>query len=213
MFQNIIRTIAAVALLAIPALAQAPQARFRGTIQSFDGTTLVVRTPNGKTISVAIPAEVRINANRKAKIADIKPGDFVGSAADKGPDGVLHAEEVHIFAESMRGTGEGHRPMGPNPNRTMTNGTVSMNDPEARTMTNGTVTVRTGKRIVTLTVHYEGGDQTIEVEPHTPVVTVIPGDRTLLKPGATVSVVAVKNGPSLTATLLTAEKDGVKPML
>ncbi len=219
MTRNILRTIAAIALLAAPALAQIPQTRLRGIIASFDGTTLVVRTRDGKTTSVAVPADVRINANGKAKLSDIKPGDFVGSAADKGPDGVLHAEEVHIFAESMRGTGEGHRPMGPpagqagpNPNRTMTNGTVAMNDPEARTMTNGTVTVRTGKGTVTLTVHYNDGDQTIEVAPHTPVVTIIPGDRTLLKPGATVSVVAVKKGAALTATILTAEKDGVKPI-
>ncbi len=212
MTRTMLRTIAAIALLAVPALAQTPQTRFRGVIVSFDDTTLVVRTPNGKTTSVAVPADVRINANGKAKLSDIKPGDFVGSAADKGPDGQLHAEEVHIFAESMRGTGEGHRPMGPNPNRTMTNGTVAMNDPESRTMTNGTVTVRSGKGTVTLTIHYDDGDQTILVTRHTPVVTIIPGERTLLKPGATVSVVAVKKGAALTATILTAEKDGVKPI-
>ena len=213
MTQNILRMIATIVLLATPALAQqAPQTRFRGIIASFDGTTLVVRTPDGKTTSVAVPADVRINANGKAKLSDIKPGDFVGSAADKGPDGKLHAEEVHIFPEAMRGTGEGHRPMGANPNRSMTNGTVTMNDPEARTMTNGTVTVKSGKGAVTLTVHYQDGDQTIEVAPHTPIVTIIPGDRTLLKPGAIVSVVAVRKGDALTATILTAERDGVKPI-
>ena len=52
----------------------------------------------------------------------------------------------------------------------------------------------------------------IEVAPDTPVVTIIPGDRTLLKPGATVSVVAVQKDSGLTATILTAEKDGVKPI-
>jgi hypothetical protein len=212
MTRNILRTIAAIALLAAPAFAQAPQSRFRGIIASFDGTTLVVQTPDGKTTSVAVPADVRINANGKAKLSDIKPGDFVGSAANKGADGKLHAEEVHIFPEAMRGTGEGHRPMGPNPNRSMTNGTVAMNDPEARTMTNGTVSAASGMGAVTLTVHYKDGDQMIEVAPETPVVTIIPGDRTLLKPGATVSVVAVQKDAGLTATILTAEKDGVKPI-
>jgi hypothetical protein len=213
MTRTMLRTIAAIALLAVPALAQqGPQARFRGIIASFDGTTLVVQTPDGKTTSVAVPADVRINANGKAKLSDIKPGDFVGSAADKGPDGKLHAEEVHIFPEAMRGTGEGHRPMGPNPNRSMTNGTVAMNDPEARTMTNGTVSAASGMGSVTLTVHYKDGDQVIEVAPDTPVVTILPGDRALLKPGATVSVVAVQKDASLTATILTAEKDGVKPI-
>ena len=40
------------------------------------------------------------------------------------PDGSQKALEVHIFAESMRGTGEGHRPWDGAPNSTMTNGTV-----------------------------------------------------------------------------------------
>jgi hypothetical protein len=210
--RTMFRTVAAITLLATLAFAQTPQARFRGIIASFDGTTLVVQTPDGKTTSVAVPADVRINANGKAKLSDIKPGDFVGSAADKGPDGKLHAEEVHIFPEAMRGTGEGHRPMGPNPNRSMTNGTVAMNDPEARTMTNGTVSAANGMGSVTLTVHYKEGDKMIEVAPDTPVVTIIPGDRTLLKPGATVSVVAAQKDSGLTATIVTAEKDGVKPI-
>jgi hypothetical protein len=192
--------------------AQNTQVRFRGVISSFDGTTLVVQTPEGKTAPVSVPADVRINANGKAKLSDIKPGDFVGSAADKGPDGKLHAEEVHIFPEAMRGTGEGHRPMGPNPNRSMTNGTVAISDPESRTMTNGTVSAASGKGSITLTVHYKDGDQMIEVSPDTPIVTIIPGDRTLLKPGATVSVVAVQKDSGLTATILTAEKNGVKPI-
>jgi hypothetical protein len=213
MTRNFLRTLTVIALFAAPALAQAPQTRFRGIIASFDGTTLVVQTPDGKTTSVAVPADVRISANGKAKLTDIKPGDFVGSAADKGPDGKLHAEEVHIFPETMRGTGEGHRPMGPNPNRSMTNGTATaMNDPEARTMTNGTVSGASGMGSVTLTVHYKDGDQMIEVSPDTPIVTIIPGDRTLLKPGATVSVVAVQKDAGLTAIILTAEKDGVKPI-
>jgi hypothetical protein len=210
--RTMFRSVAAITLLAIPAFAQTPQARFRGIIASFDGTTLVVQTPDGKTTSVTVPADVRINANGKAKLSDIKPGDFVGSAADKGPDGKLHAEEVHIFPEAMRGTGEGHRSMGPNPNRSMTNGTVAMNDPEARTMTNGTVSAANGMGSVTLTIHYKEGDQMIEVAPDTPVVTIIPGDRTLLKPGATVAVVAAQKDSGLIATILSAEKDGVKPI-
>ena len=204
--------IAAIALLAAHLFAQNTQVRFRGVVSSFDGTTLVVQTPDGKTTSVNVPADVRINANEKAKLADIKPGDFVGSAADKGPDGKLHAEEVHIFPEAMRGTGEGHRTMGPNPNRSMTNGTVAINDPESRTMTNGTVSAASGKGSITLTVHYKDGDQMIEVSPDTPIVTIIPGDRTLLKPGATVSVVAMQKDSGLTVTILTAEKNGVKPI-
>jgi hypothetical protein len=212
MTNNILRDLVAVALFAAPMFPQTQQVRFRGIISSFDGSNLVVQTPDGKAISVAVPADVRINANGKAKLSDVKPGDFVGSAADKGPDGKLHAEEVHIFPETMRGTGEGHRPMGPNPNRSMTNGSVAISDPEARTMTNGTVSAASSMGSVTLTIHYKDGDQRIEVAPDTPVVTIIPADRTLLKPGAAVSVVAAQKGSGLAATILTAEKDGVKPI-
>jgi len=35
-------------------------------------------------------------------------GDFVGSAGMMQADGTQKAIEVHIFPESMRGTGEGH---------------------------------------------------------------------------------------------------------
>jgi len=212
MTRNLLGTIAALALIAAPVFAQGPPARFRGTVESFDGTTLVMRTPDGKTASITVPADLKISANAKAKLSDIKPGDFVGSAADKGPDGKLHAEEVHIFPEAMRGTGEGHRPMGPNPDRSMTNGTVASSDPETRTMTNGTVSATSGSGVVTLSIKYKDGDQMIEVSPKTPIVTIVPGDRSLLKPGSTVSVIAAQKDGAFTAVVLTAEKDGVKPI-
>ncbi|MGB6546397.1 MAG: hypothetical protein WBE97_12315 [Candidatus Acidiferrales bacterium] len=189
------------------------QTRIRAIVVSFKAPTLVVKDEDGDTVSVTVPADLRIMANATATLADIKPGDFVGSAADKGPDGKLHAEEVHIFPEAMRGTGEGHRPMGPDPNRTMTNGTVSggANDPEARTMTNGTVGAATGSASRTITIEYNGGVQQIEVGPDVPIITLVVGDASLLKPGATVSLVAVRTDGGLVATRLTAEKDGVKP--
>ena len=43
----------------------------------------------------------------KASLADIKDGEYIGSGAMPQPDGTQKAVEVHIFAESMRGTGEG----------------------------------------------------------------------------------------------------------
>jgi hypothetical protein len=199
---------------ASPAPAPPPaQTRIRAIVVSFTAPTLTVKTDAGDTVTLTVPAELRIMANATATLADIKPGDFVGSAADKGPDGKLHAEEVHIFPEAMRGTGEGHRPMGPDPNRTMTNGTVSAAppDPEARTMTNGTVSAASGDSSRTITIQYDGGVQEIEVGPDVPIITLVVGDTSLLKPGAEVSIVAVQKDGGLVATRLTAEKDGVKP--
>jgi hypothetical protein len=212
---NLLRASFLVALLAIPVFAQNPAsgqaARILGTIDSFNGQTLLVKSQDGQTVSITIPPDLKVMANAKASLADIKPGDFVGSAADKGPDGKLHAEEVHIFPESMRGTGEGHRPMGPDPNRSMTNGAVAMMSPDDRTMTNGTVSGVSGGVSRTMTLKYKDGEQVIEVSPGTPIVTRVPGDRSLLKPGATVLVLAAQKDGGLVATSLTAEKDGVKP--
>jgi hypothetical protein len=59
---QILLIFSAVALLSASLLSQTPQVRFRGIIASFDGTTLVVQTPDGKTTSVGVPADVRIKA-------------------------------------------------------------------------------------------------------------------------------------------------------
>src|SRR5829696_6816852 len=107
----------------VSAHAQTPRP-ISGTIVSFDGTTLFVRPSSGKVITARVPAEVKVGAVAERKLEDIKPGDFVGSAALRGPDGKLHAQEVHIFPDAMRGTGEGHHPMS-EPNQTMTNATVA----------------------------------------------------------------------------------------
>ena len=212
---NLLRAGFLIAVLAIPMFAQNPAsgqaARILGTIDSFNGQILLVKSQDGQTVSITIPSDLKVMANAKASLADIKPGDFVGSAADKGPDGKLHAEEVHIFPESMRGTGEGHRPMGPDPNRSMTNGAVTMMSPEDRTMTNGTVSGVSGGGSRTITLKYKDGEQVIEVSPETPIVTRVPGDRSLLKPGAVVLVLAAQKDGGLVATGVTAEKDGVKP--
>jgi hypothetical protein len=213
---NIVRTGALIAVLAFPFAAkisaQNQGTRLRGTIDSFDGKTLVVKTPDGKSTSVTIPPELSIRAGVKATLSDIKPGDFVASAADKGPDGKIHAEELRIFPEAMRGAGEGHRPMAPLPgqsgDRTMTNGTVA--DPEARTMTNGTVSSGDSASR-SLTVKYKEGETVIVIDPTTPITRIIIADTSLLKPGSTVSLVATMKDGGLVATNVTAEKDGVKP--
>jgi hypothetical protein len=188
--------------LTVPAFAQAPAGtptRITGTVQTATAQQLVVATADGHTASIALPAQITVTALVNRTLADIKPGDFVGSAAIKGMDGKLHAQEVHIFPEAMRGTGEGHRPMD-KPDQTMTNATVG----EVATATDGQ----------TLTLTYAGGQQQIDVGPDARIVAFVPGDRGLLKPGAAVAVSALKAPDgSLTARSIQAEKDGVKPLV
>ena len=107
-----------------------------------------------------------------ASLADVKPGVYVGVAAAPGDDGTLKALEVHIFPESMRGVGDGHRPFDLAPGSTMTNGAV-----------NARVEQVDGPQIV---VAYNGGQQTITVDKSTPIVAIEPGGLGDLMAGAAI---------------------------
>ena len=132
---------------------------------------------------------------------------------------MLYASEVHIFPESMRGTGEGHRPMDTGPGNTMTNATVSSvaaAKADARpgnTMTNATVAqVARGELDRRLTLTYPGGEKVVTVPVNTPIVMVEPADRSMLTPGAHVIVYATRQADgSLSADRITIGKNGFIP--
>jgi hypothetical protein len=193
---------ALITLLALPAAAQnTPQGtpmRIRGTVEKLDGQNLTVKSREGPELTIALAPDFTVSAVVKKSLTDIKAGDFVGAASMKGTDGKLHALEVLIFPEAMRGTGEGERPWDLTPGSLMTNATVS-----------GITGAPQGQ---TLKVTYKGGESEIVVAPSTPIVTFAPGDASLLKPGAAIITAASKQPDgSLTASRVTAEKDGVKP--
>ena len=61
-------------------------------------------------------------------------------------------------------------------------------------------------------IECKGGESEIIVAPDKPIVTFGPGDANLLKPGAAIITTALKKADgSLSASRVTAEKDGVKP--
>jgi len=194
-------------LLAVPAAAQAPPSpaapdgaptRIRGTIEKFDGETLTVQSREGPQVTIGLAPNFTVVGVAKRSLGDIKAGDYVASTSVKGTDGNLHALEIHIFPEAMRGTGEGQRPHDLVPNSLMTNATVS-----------GITAAPQGHM---LKVTYKGGEAEVIVGPDTPIVTYVPGDAGLLKPGAAIFCIAQKKPDgSLTAARITAEKDGVKP--
>jgi hypothetical protein len=196
-----LRIITAAAVLAAAGLsgASAQQTvRIRGTIEKVDGNAVVVKTADGAAQTLTLTANALIVGVVKASLAEIKPGSFVGSAAMPQPDGSQKALEVHIFAESQRGTGEGHRPY-TIPNSTMTNGTV------------GDMVSATGEG--SLTVKYKEGEKKIIVPPGVPIVRYEIGDRSELKPGVHVTALNAVKKPdgSIEAPRLNVGRDGLVP--
>jgi hypothetical protein len=187
------------AALRVAQAAGAPAERpvtLRGTITALDGSLLRVTTPTGVEAVTLVPPLVVTGATR-ASLGDIGPGTFLGTAARTQPDGTFRALEVHIFAESMRGSGEGHRPMEA-PGTTMTNASVDA------------LVQRTDGPLLTLK-HKDGVTQVL-VPPEAPIVRFDPGDPSLLVPGASVVVfraVRAADG-SLTASRLTVGVNGTR---
>ncbi|MGC1465516.1 MAG: hypothetical protein WA792_07265 [Pseudolabrys sp.] len=170
------------ALVLSSASAQQKPVRIRGTIEQMDGQTMTVKSREGETLKVKLADDAKVVAIVKASLADIKSGSFVGSTAMPQPDGSWKAVEVHIFPETMRGTGEGDRPFDYKPKSTMTNGTVNA---VGKSRMSGAVAKEEG---TTMTLHYKDGDKKINVTPETAIVTYAPGNKDELKPGAKIII-------------------------
>jgi hypothetical protein len=175
-------------LLVASAQAQDKPVRVRGTIEQVDGAVLTVKSRAGETLKVKMANDAKVVALVKASLTDIKPGSYVGSTAMPEEDGTFKAVEVHIFPESMRGTGEGDRPYDYKPKSTMTNGTVgNVGATTAAGTVGGEVTKGGG---TTLTLTYKEGEKKIDVTPETVIVMYTPGTMDELKPGASIYIPA-----------------------
>jgi hypothetical protein len=216
----------ATALIAAPALAQTARPGLpanppvAGIIQSFDGKIVTIKLNDGSIGSASLASNVTITFNAKRTLADIKPGDFIASGGTRGPDGKIQANEIRIFS-GVRG--EGQFPMA-KPDQVMTNATVK------EVMTDATVKQvgsAAGVPIIKLTFHGSGapgaasctgrssdapggagtgcvGETEFEVPANTPVVASLPGDVSMLKPGAkaSINVIEASDG-GMSATRIT----------
>jgi hypothetical protein len=170
------------AIAATSVFAQQPQTmRLRGVIDKLDGRTVLAKSAKGDALKLMLADKVLVVAAVKATAAEIKEGSYIGSGATPQADGTQKAVEVHVFAESMRGTGEGFRPWDGAPNSTMTNGTVGA----AVTGVDGPV----------VTIKYKDGEQKIVVTPNVPIVRYEIADVSAISPGAPFSVTAAVPRP------------------
>jgi hypothetical protein len=185
------------ALAAVPALAQQPQ-RVRGTIESVNGSTLVIKQGEGPDVTVKLTDNAQVFEVVPATLADVKTGAFIGVGAMPQPDGSQKAIQVMIFAESQRGTGEGFRPWD-RPGTTMTNATVD------------TTVASVDGQVVT--VKYKDGEKKIIIGKDAVIRAYVVGDKSELKPGAHIAIVRADKMPD--GTLQTARvnvgRDGVVP--
>jgi hypothetical protein len=202
---NNAKSLLAVALLtcavALPAAAQQPL-RFRGTIEKVDGATLVIKAGEAGDVTVVVAEKAGVFGVTKATIADIKPGAFIGVGAEPQPDGTQRAIQVTIFAESQRGTGEGHRAWD-RPNSTMTNAAVE--------------TTVGGVDGQVMTVKYKMGDRTgeqkIVIPPNATIRAYVASDRSELRPGATIAIMNATKKPdgTIEANRINVGRGGMAP--
>jgi hypothetical protein len=202
--------VAAAALIALGPFAAVdaePPVNVRGTITRVEGNTVDIKKPDGQSAEVRLASNATVVSVAKAATADIKPGSFIGTAATPRTDGTLQAIEIHIFPESMRGTGEGNRAWDLRPGSSMTNGTVA---PKSGRVDNNKVSKVEGNKLI---VDYNGGTKVVAITPSTKVVALVPGNASELKPNAQVFIPAAAKTAdgTLTASRITVGKDGTAP--
>ena len=182
------------------AIAQpAPTVRIRGTIESVDGATLMIKSREGTDMKVRLTDNVAVFGVTKTAISEIKEGSYIGVTGMPEPDGTQKAVAVHIFPENQRGAAEGFRPWDQRAGSTMTNATVAQ-----------TVKGTDGQNIL---VKYKDGEKKVMVPPETPIVTFVAGDKSELKPGAKVIIFSAtkKDDGTLEAARVNVGRDGITP--
>jgi hypothetical protein len=155
--------------------------RVAGTVESFDGHVLAIKSDKLGEVKVNLTGDAAVFGMTKATIADVKPGAFIGVGAMPQPDGSQRAIQVTVFAEVQRGQGEGHRPWDARPNSTMTNATVEQ------------VVASVDGQVVM--VKYKDGEKKIVIPPDAVILAYAVGSKDELKPGAHIAIVRAMKKP------------------
>jgi hypothetical protein len=195
-FRSVARALTLLTILAGAASAADP-VRVRGAITEVTEDSIHVKARDGKDIAVKLSAGTMFISVALTDLSAIKPDSYIGTAAAPQPDGTLKALEVHIFPASMRGVGEGSRPWDGAKDSSMTNGAV------------GSILGTDGR---TLSVKYKNGEKKVFVPADVPVVSLEPGDRSLLATGVKLVLFATKaEDGSLTAVSISVGANGIAP--
>lgn len=160
-------------------------------------------------LTVSLLPDTKYVLSQKSAFGDLKLGDYAGAAVTENRNGSLRAQDVYIYAEALRGTGEGR--FGDN-GRLIVNGAISQVTPASEQDTTrgsmalhyrGATLTGGGKRAVcegrAVPPQFSSalacsGDAVIEVPSGTSVSALTMGDRSLLVPGAMVTVSLISRG-------------------
>jgi len=152
-----------------------------GSLISVQGQDLTVETKSGPE-RVRLSDKTIIRGEIPIKFSEITSGMYVAATSEKLPDGTFRATRLNVFSEDQRGILEGHRPLSsaPQSGLTMTNANVETVEDVAVQNVKGRM----------LTLKYKGGEIKVLVPPDAAIAKRVLGDRSLLRPGAEVSVQA-----------------------
>lgn len=182
-------------------------------------------------MTVSLLPDTRYVLSQTSAFGTLKPSDYAGAAVVENRNGSLRAQYVYIYAEALRGTGEGR--FGDS-GRLMIHGAVSQVTPASEQDTSrgtfalhyrGATLTGSGKRAVcegrAVPPQFSSalactGDAVIEVPSGTPVSALTMGDKSLLTPGTmvTVSLISRSDGSQVTPGVIvepTVEKPQSNP--
>lgn len=175
-----------------------PQAEpIRGVVTSVEARRIVVKTKSGPPRAIDLTPDWTVQVTKPVAMSEIREGSFIGTAEMPQEDGSGRSLEVHVFPPGVK-IGEGHYAWNLRKGSMMTNGTV------------GKVTA--GAKGRELQVSYSTGTRRIVVPPKTPVVQITNGDRSMVKRGTPVFLVAFpKPGGGQIAGSVAVGMNGAKP--
>lgn len=203
--------IAAVIGLAVglPAHAQQEPDHIRGQITQVEDTSIVVKSPDGRTVRLATPADLTIISLDKGSFTKVDFGVYVGSVAVKLDEyspivrdslSWLHKGfELRIIDEQLRGIAAGHKKWSLTSDSIMAHGWVD--DIEDRVLS-----IKYGPT--------EEEETDVEVPRDVPVLKMTLGDRALIKPGAHIFAGAEKDadGKYVAVFIFVGKGDVVPPL-
>jgi hypothetical protein len=169
---------------AVVAAAPKPMStRLQGTLISVRATSIAVATSQGNE-NIALSPKLRVLNLTKSSLDKVQNNSFIGTTVVPQPDGTYNSTEVHVFADSLRGMGEGFTKMNPTGSRMMANATVHV---PVNMMANSTVrSMRSGGNGKTISMTFPNRTITIHIPQNVPVSYISPASRSVLEKGKSV---------------------------